>query len=134
MRRREGGAGRRRDRRTGPQIRRSGAREIRAFDRCGARVVRLATGTRAASGLRPGALSPCPPLAHGGPPATAGVAEGLARKADLKPEHESPEQPRKARPDAVRKNAAAGRREAPPVRVMGWGDRKSTRLNSSHRT
>ena len=63
MRRRDGGAGRRRDRRTGPQIRRSGAREIRAFDRCGARVVRLATGTRAASGLRPGAISPCQELA-----------------------------------------------------------------------
>src|ERR1051325_11460663 len=120
MRRRDGGAGRRRGRRTGPQIRRSGAREIRAFDRCGARVVRLATGTRAASGLRPGAISPCQELADGGRSATAGLAEVLARKADLKPDHESPEQPRKARPDAARKNAAAERRKARPARVMGW--------------
>ena len=57
MRRRDGGAGRRRDRRTGPQIRQpapgnSGPRAGAAPAR------RLATGTRAASGLRPEALRP----------------------------------------------------------------------------
>src|ERR1043165_2183073 len=60
---------------TGEQVfsfRRSGAREIRAFDRCGARVVRLATGTRAASGLRPGAISPCQGRADGAGPASEG--------------------------------------------------------------
>ena len=57
MRRRDGGAGRRRDRRTGPQ---SGSRRpaipglvLVRRPRC-----RLATGTRAASGLRPEVLRP----------------------------------------------------------------------------
>src|ERR1043165_7750298 len=87
---------------TGEQVfsfRRSGAREIRAFDRCGARVVRLATGTRAASGLRPGAISPCQELADGAGPAFLKVAaDVLARKAGRSRTQRGPTSPEKRGP------------------------------------
>src|ERR1043165_3642987 len=60
---------------TGEQVfsfRRSGAREIRAFDRCGARVVRRPTGARRASGRGRGAIPPCQELAAGAGPASEG--------------------------------------------------------------
>ena len=112
MRRRDGGAGRRRDRRTGPQ---SGGR---APGKSGPSIGAAPGwfGSQPAHGRRRGS-------ARGRyPPARSWLTEAarqlrvwrrcLARKADLKPDHESPERPRKARPDAVRKNAAAERREA----------------------
>jgi hypothetical protein len=55
MRRLERGAGRRRDRRTGPSTSAAGARQLRASDWRGARGRAARTArTRAASGLRPG--------------------------------------------------------------------------------
>src|ERR1043165_2220504 len=81
-----------------PAVGRPGKPGLRSVRRPGAR---LATGTRAASGLRPGAIPPCQELADGAGLATADLAEVLARKVEPKPDHESPEPLRKAWPDAV---------------------------------
>jgi hypothetical protein len=102
-----------------PAIGRPGNPGLRSVRRPGAW---LATGTRAASGLRPGAISPCQELADGaGPPSErCGGRPGPKGRtvADQKGVHQS----RKARPDAVRKTPQQG-----AERRTGGRSRRSSR-------
>src|ERR1041385_2539322 len=114
MRRRDGGAGRRRDRRTGPQIRRSGAREIRAFDRCGARV----PGSQPAHGRRRGsARGRYPParswLTEAGPAFLKVAADVLARKAGRSRTQRGPTSPEKRGPTPEGERRSRAPRGAP---------------------
>ena len=92
-----------------PAIGRPGNPGLRSVRRPGAR---LATGTRAASGLRPGAISPCQELADGGWSRLPKVAaDVLARKAGRSRTQRGPPVPKSAA-RRRKENAAAERREA----------------------
>src|ERR1043165_3388727 len=98
MRRRDGGAGRK----WGPDnwpltpaVGRPGNPGLRSVRRPG---VRLATGTRAASGLRPGAISPCQELADGAGPAPEGCGGRPGPKGRTVADPKGPTSPEKRGP------------------------------------